>query len=148
LILQRSIQFQIKVAGRLGTEPDWAVDPGGLLGTRICVYLNIRMPTRAAIDVSPAAHLLKALADPTRLRIVTLLSQGELCVCHIQDALSLSQSNVSRHLRILRLAGIVIDRREGQWVHYRLTPRNGASGRLVRSLVGALPPSPGRRRRC
>lgn len=106
------------------------------------------MPTKTAIDVSPAAHLLKALADPTRLRIVTLLSRGELCVCHIQDALSLSQSNVSRHLRILRLAGIVVDRREGQWVHYRLTPRADASGRLVRSLVDALPPSPGRRRRC
>jgi len=106
------------------------------------------MRTAAAIDVNPAAHLLKALADPTRLRIVTLLSRGELCVCHIQDALSLSQSNVSRHLRILRLAGIVIDRREGQWVHYRLSPGGQPSGRLVRSLVHALPPPPDRRRRC
>lgn len=101
----------------------------------------------SAIDVSPATHLLKALADPTRLGIVALLSRGELCVCHIQDALSLPQSNVSRHLRILRLAGIVVDRRKGQWVHYRLAPETSASGRLVRSLVDALPPSK-RQRKC
>ena len=100
------------------------------------------------MDVGPVTRLLKALADPTRLRIVALLSRGELCVCHIQEALSLSQPNVSRHLRILRLAGVVADRRKGPWVHYRLVSGNGAVKRLVRSLVGALPPSPDRSRKC
>lgn len=100
------------------------------------------------MDVGPVTRLLKALADPTRLRIVALLSRGELCVCHIQEALSLSQPNVSRHLRILRLAGVVADRRKGPWVHYRLVSGNAGARRLVRSLVGALPPSPDRGRKC
>ena len=69
------------------------------------------------------ARLFSALEDETRLRIVALLAHRELCVCHIQELLSLSQSNVSRHLRILRLAGIVSDRRQGRWAHYQLADR-------------------------
>lgn len=67
--------------------------------------------------------LLKAVAEPTRLRIVLLLRQyDELCVCHLQDYLGLPQPKISRHLKTLRDAGIVTDRREGQWVHYRISP--------------------------
>lgn len=67
--------------------------------------------------------LLKAIAEPTRLRIVLLLQQyDELCVCHLQDSLELAQPKISRHLKTLRESGIVVDRRDGQWVHYRLNP--------------------------
>ncbi|MHB1421432.1 MAG: ArsR/SmtB family transcription factor [Bacillota bacterium] len=68
------------------------------------------------------ADLLKALADETRLTILTMLLDGELCVCEIMDALPLSQPAVSHHLKILRQAGLVIDRREGKWIYYDLDP--------------------------
>jgi|YNPNPStandDraft_1061719.scaffolds.fasta_scaffold06322_3 ArsR family transcriptional regulator len=63
---------------------------------------------------------LKALADPTRLRILNLLMQGELCGCDIQYVLGLTQSNVSRHLAYLKHSGWVADRREGYRVFYGL----------------------------
>lgn len=66
------------------------------------------------------SSLFKALSDETRLRIVKLLENGELCVCHIVAAVDMSQSRVSFHLKILKAAGLVADRREGKWTHYRL----------------------------
>ena len=64
--------------------------------------------------------MFKALSDETRLRIVKLLENGELCVCHIVAAVDMSQSKISFHLKILKKAGLVKDRREGKWMHYRL----------------------------
>ena len=78
----------------------------------------------AALDVRAFSRLFKALGDETRLRIVALLSHGELCVCHLEDALRLSQPKVSRHLAILRLTGVVQDRREGSWVYYALAAQD------------------------
>jgi len=76
------------------------------------------------------AEIFKALGDPVRLRLFQLLaSRDELCVCHLTEALDLPQSTVSRHLGILRHAGLVATRREGKWMHYRLT--NGMAARLV-----------------
>lgn len=67
--------------------------------------------------------LFKILADPTRLRIVLLLEgQGELCVCELTHALDEIQPKISRHLALLRGSGVVLDRRQGQWVYYRLNP--------------------------
>ncbi len=67
--------------------------------------------------------VMRALADGTRLRIVNLLqNSGELCVCEITAALRMAQPKVSRHLAILRKAGLVRDRREGLWIHYRIHP--------------------------
>lgn len=63
---------------------------------------------------------LKALADTTRLGIVTLLNGGEHCVCELQGALDLRQSLLSFHLKTLKDAGIVTDRRDGRWVYYAL----------------------------
>jgi ArsR family transcriptional regulator, arsenate/arsenite/antimonite-responsive transcriptional repressor len=74
----------------------------------------------AALDVRSFSRLFKALGDETRLRIVALLSHGELCVCHLEEALRLSQPNVSRHLAILRMTGVVEHRRDGSWVYYSL----------------------------
>ncbi|HEY6178393.1 MAG TPA: metalloregulator ArsR/SmtB family transcription factor, partial [Kofleriaceae bacterium] len=65
-----------------------------------------------ALDVRPLTRLFRALGDETRLRIVALLSHGELCVCHLESALDLNQSTASRHLGILRAAEIVDCRRE------------------------------------
>lgn len=63
---------------------------------------------------------LKALADPTRMRILGLLAGGQVCVCHIHDALGIPQPTASRHLAYLRKTGLVDSRREGQWVYYTL----------------------------
>lgn len=63
----------------------------------------------------------KALSDETRLRILNLLHDGELCVCHIMDILKMGQSKVSRHLTYLKNAGLVHDRRKGLWVYYSLS---------------------------
>jgi len=76
---------------------------------------------------------LKALADPTRLRIILLLLERDLCVCELTYILKMSQSRVSHQLRILRDAGLAEDKRDGKWMIYGL-PR-GARGRL-RPLLG------------
>src|SRR3989338_11600074 len=64
----------------------------------------------------------RAIADRTRLRLLNLIGDDEVCVCFLVDALGLSQPKISRHLAYLRRAGIVAARREGKWMHYRLTP--------------------------
>lgn len=81
------------------------------------------MSAIAKLEVRPLSRVLKALGDETRLRMVALLVHGELCVCHLERALALSQSNTSRHLTVLRAAGIVEPRRQGTWVFYRLAPQ-------------------------
>ncbi|WP_075181761.1 metalloregulator ArsR/SmtB family transcription factor [Pantoea sp. 1.19] len=68
-------------------------------------------------------QLFKILSDETRLAIVMLLREsGEMCVCDICGATSASQPKISRHMAILREAELVLDRREGKWIHYRLSP--------------------------
>lgn len=68
-------------------------------------------------------QLFKILSDDTRLSIILLLKEaGEMCVCDICAATSESQPKISRHMAILRDVGLVLDRREGKWVHYRLSP--------------------------
>jgi ArsR family transcriptional regulator len=80
-----------------------------------------------ALDVRALTRLFRALGDETRLRIVALLSHGELCVCHLEAALDLNQSTASRHLGILRAAGVVDSRREGTWVYYSITEQDHAT---------------------
>jgi ArsR family transcriptional regulator len=72
------------------------------------------------------AEYFKGLADQTRLRMINLLLQGELCGCDLQHVLDLSQSNVSRHLTYLKRAGLVTDRRDGYRVYYRLADSGDA----------------------
>lgn len=64
----------------------------------------------------------KALADRTRLRILALVGNNEVCVCHLHDSLGVPQPTVSRHLAYLRRAGLVSARRDGVWMHYRVSP--------------------------
>lgn len=66
----------------------------------------------------------KALSDETRLKILSLLTKHELCVCEIIDELDMTQSAVSHHLKILKNAELVEDRREGKWIYYRLHDDN------------------------
>ena len=76
-------------------------------------------------------RLLKALADPTRLRIVGLLQGGEVCVCHIHDSLKISQPKASRHLAYLRKAGVVEADKRGLWVYYRLASQTVVAQTLL-----------------
>ena len=69
-----------------------------------------------------AVELFHALSDETRLQIIELLCKGERCVCELTDSLDAAQSRLSFHLRVLRDAGIVKDRKDGRWVHYELDP--------------------------
>ena len=85
--------------------------------------------------VRALTKLFRALGDETRVRIVALLSHGELCVCHLEQALGLSQPNVSRQLGILRAAGIVEGRRDGSWMYYALAPQDHDS---VQAMLGQL----------
>jgi len=65
----------------------------------------------------------KSMADDTRLRVLLLIQrEGELCVCELTEALSLSQPKISRHLAQLRKVGLLLTRKEGQWVFYRVNP--------------------------
>ena len=86
-------------------------------------------------DLQAVDQVFKALADPTRVRILGLLSAGEICVCHIHDSLRLPQPLVSRHLAYLRKAGLVETRKEGLWVHYRIAPRRDE---VTRTLLDAV----------
>jgi ArsR family transcriptional regulator len=82
---------------------------------------------------------LQALAEPNRARIVELLGHGEHCVCDVGGALGLSSALVSHHLRVLRAAGLVSERRDGRWVHYALDVERLA--RLRAALVTLLTPT-------
>src|SRR5260221_8267421 len=66
--------------------------------------------------------LFRALAAPTRLRLLNLIADREICVCYFVEILGMSQPKISRHLAYLRRAGIVATRRQGRWVHYRMNP--------------------------
>jgi len=65
-------------------------------------------------------QLFKALADETRIRMLNLLKNGELCVCDIEEVLDIQQSNASRHLNKLKLAGLIVSDKKSQWVYYRM----------------------------
>lgn len=79
------------------------------------------MATRTP-DLARTARWFYALSDETRLRVIGLLAGGERCVCELQEAIGAAQSRLSFHLRVLREAGLVNDRRAGRWVHYSLRP--------------------------
>jgi ArsR family transcriptional regulator len=81
------------------------------------------------------ADMYSALADATRLRILGVLADGEVCVWHIHEALRLPQPTVSRHLAHLRRAGLVRTRRDGLWIHYRLGEIADPSARAALSAA-------------
>lgn len=84
--------------------------------------------------------VLKAAADPTRTRILKMLEGGGLCVCQVQIVLGLAPSTVSKHLSILKTAGLVEDRRDGKWIEYALVSgeRNPYAKQVLAMLRGLL----------
>jgi ArsR family transcriptional regulator len=89
-------------------------------------------PAPRVKHASELAEVYKALADETRLRILALLRDGEVCVCHLQGSLRLPQPTISRHLAYLRRSRLVAARRDGVWMHYRLAP---AASPVVKQVV-------------
>ena len=90
-----------------------------------------------------AIDILSALAEPTRLAAIRLLWDGqEHCVCELMQRLGASQSRMSRHMAVLKAAGLVIDRRDAQWVRYRRAPQLAAStAQLVEAALSLPMPS-------
>src|SRR5260370_4111651 len=88
-------------------------------------------------------NLFKALADRTRLRLIGLIGDSEVCVCFLVAILKISQPKISRHLAYLRRAKIVAARRDGKWMHYRLTePPDEPAARIFRELRLSLSEHP------
>lgn len=94
--------------------------------------------SRTTIEIEKTASLLKLLGDKTRLAAVGLLENEECCVCELVQIFQMSQPAVSQHLRKLRDAGLVQERRNGQWIFYSLN-RNHEMYPLVRLLLDHLP---------
>jgi len=91
----------------------------------MAIVLPARDPEKTlgrSADLARLSRVFHALSDETRLKIVGKLLTGEKCVCELSDALDAGQSRLSFHLKALKDAGLVSDRREGRWVHYALRP--------------------------
>jgi ArsR family transcriptional regulator len=85
------------------------------------------------------AQLFRALADPTRLRLLNLMAEQEVCVCYFTEVIAVPQPKISRHLAYLRAAGLVAARREGKWMHYRLvTPSDPYAAGILSKTLAAL----------
>lgn len=93
------------------------------------------------ITLPDNAQMFKGLGDETRLRIISLLSQGELCVCDLMEVLNLPQSTTSRHLSYLKNSGWITGTRSGKWMYYRVNaglPENSVFSQIIYYLA-ALP---------
>lgn len=100
------------------------------------------MVSNTYLDADRAISLFHALSDLTRLSILERLRHGERCVCELTDALDAAQSRLSFHLRVLKDAGLVTDRREGRWMYYTLNPEAlSDAAELVKTLASPVPAS-------
>jgi|SRR5439155_20920676 len=106
------------------------------------------MATRTHPDTERAVRLFHALSDGTRLSILQRLRFGEQCVCNLTDALDAAQSRLSFHLKVLKDAGLVTDRREGRWMYYTMNPEALAEIADAIELLGSAPSSAERRAAC
>ena len=95
-----------------------------------------RRLNRAEHIVKDLVKVMKALADPNRLKIIKMLQQKMMCVCEIQTALNIAQPSVSKHLKVLEDAGLVGFKKDGMWVNYHLT--DGSSSPYAATLLGNL----------
>jgi ArsR family transcriptional regulator len=87
-------------------------------------------------DLAQLTRQFRALSDETRLHVIDLLRDGERCVCELTDALAIAQPLLSFHLKALKDAGLVADRRDGRWMYYAL---NRNAFRQLETFVGGLP---------
>lgn len=97
------------------------------------------MTTRLSLETGRAVRLFHALSDGTRLSIIQRLRLGERCVCDLTDALDAAQSRLSFHLKVLKDADLVTDRREGRWMYYTLNPETLTE---VAELIDGLAAAP------
>jgi len=79
-----------------------------------------------------------ALSDPTRLRLLSLMKDREVCVCYLQEVLDTNQPKISRHLAYLKRAGLVAARRDGRWTHYRLAKLEVELQKILLQTLGGL----------
>jgi ArsR family transcriptional regulator len=86
-------------------------------------------------NVEKLSSLLKLVGEGSRLKILCILKEDETCVCEIVEALSLSQSLISHHLKDLKEAGLIQDRKQGLWVYYSLTEKGKSVTKLLFSLL-------------
>ena len=101
------------------------------------------MTTTAPYEIARAAALFHALSDETRLGVLSLLQDGERCVCELQEPLGAQQSRLSFHLKVLKDAGLVHDRREGRWAYYTLDQDVLREAAMALASLGAnLPATP------
>ena len=89
-----------------------------------CSVENLTKTLPSDETLEDNAAVLKSLADPTRLKIIYLLKNGELCVCEILEAMDRSQSTISHHLNMMKKENILLTRKEGKWIYYRLADEN------------------------
>jgi ArsR family transcriptional regulator, arsenate/arsenite/antimonite-responsive transcriptional repressor len=106
------------------------------------------MATKTPIDRARAARLFHALSDETRLRILERLRGGERCVCEMTDALDAAQSRLSFHLKVLKEAGLVTDRREGRWMYYAVEREALAEAAELMERLTSEPTAAERRSGC
>ena len=83
--------------------------------------------------------IFKALSEESRLRIISLLRDGELCVCDIFTALNMSQPKISFHLNVLKEAGLIKDRKQGKWIHYSINDADLFRRFLISSVIERIP---------
>ena len=106
------------------------------------IAVHASRKARPCADTTAVAHLCHALSDETRLAILERLRNGERCVCDLVDLLSAGQSRLSFHLKTLRDAGLVVDRRDGRWVHYSINPTAlSLLGEYLALLTGRAAPA-------
>lgn len=106
------------------------------------------MATRSQLDTERAARLFHALSDRTRLSILQRLRLGERCVCDLTDALDAAQSRLSFHLKVLKDAGLVTDRKDGRWMYYTLNTDALAEVGDLADALAAVPSAAERRAGC
>jgi ArsR family transcriptional regulator, arsenate/arsenite/antimonite-responsive transcriptional repressor len=118
------------------------------LDTSIILDILTAMATRARPDPARSAQLFHALSDETRLSLLERLRVGERCVCDLTDALDAAQSRLSFHLKVLKDAGLVTDRREGRWMYYRLNPEALSEAAELAEALASAPTAAERKNGC
>lgn len=104
------------------------------------IYTGGMKKTRGTLSLD---QLFRTLADGTRLRLLNLIAEREVCVCYFVEILRASQPKISRHLAYLRKAGVAMARRDGKWMHYRLAiPKDQVAARILRETLKHLRKKP------
>lgn len=118
----------------LGASSFFLMDSGRLLTHQNLLLYSLLM-VASALSTKKAVALFHALSDETRLALLNRLKDGEQCVCELTDAMKAAQSRLSFHLKVLKDAGLVEDRREGRWMYYSLSAQ---AIEELEDLVGSL----------